>query len=108
MWQKMTSPRQHLISDSYDVAVTRVLAGNYSIITESDLAEYYMNSNPCKLVVSRSISPSYLANRFAVPKGSKFAGLINRALLTIQEDGELSDLYRKWWPSRYDHEACGV
>lgn len=45
-------------------------------------------------------------NRFAIVLDSPYRSAINKAVLKMQESGELGDLKKKWWKQMRDESSC--
>ena len=89
---------------SNEEGVARVRTDNYAFILQDKIAEFVSRREPCDmLAIDRFLL--YEGFGLAVPKGSALLPQLNRAIDTLEKNGELEKLYRKWW---IDNSECSA
>uniref|UniRef100_A0A6P7GEM7 Glutamate receptor ionotropic, kainate 4-like n=1 Tax=Diabrotica virgifera virgifera TaxID=50390 RepID=A0A6P7GEM7_DIAVI len=84
--------------------IARVLEGYYAFFMESATIEYTVRRH-CNL----SQYGSELDQKgfgIAVKKGSPLLAPLNKAIIKLQQNGELQRIKRKWWEEKYAGEVC--
>ncbi|KAI3384627.1 hypothetical protein SNEBB_010827 [Seison nebaliae] len=97
LWKGMSSAKMNVFTKSTEEGIKKVLEGNYAFFMESSVIEYHMNRD-CNLTqignlldakgygiaLRKTLDPSYLEK-------------MSTAILAMQEDGKLTEIYNKWW-----------
>lgn len=81
--------------NSTDAGLKRVKEGNYAFLIESTMNEYARNRD-CELMQVGGLIDSK-GYGIGTPTGSPWRDQISNAILKLQEDGSLQNLYSKWW-----------
>jgi len=80
---------------STEEGVARVKNGSYAYLVES-ITNEYMRQRDCELIQIGSILDTK-GYGIGTPTGSPWRDQISNAILQLQENGELQELYTKWW-----------
>ncbi|XP_037875293.1 glutamate receptor ionotropic, kainate 2 [Bombyx mori] len=97
IWTVMETTRPSVFTSSNEEGLHRVLKseGKYAFFMESTAIEYYTNRYcDLKMVGSKLDSKEY---GIAMPKNFPRKGLIDHAILSLQQLGEITRLKTKWW-----------
>ncbi|XP_054275506.1 glutamate receptor 1-like isoform X2 [Macrosteles quadrilineatus] len=103
MWEFMNS-RKNVFVKTYDEGIQRVRQskGKYALLIESPKNEYTNEREPCDTMkVGRNFDSKGFG--VATPLGSPLREVVNLAVLSLIENGELTKLLNKWW---YDRTEC--
>ncbi|XP_071044207.1 glutamate receptor 1 isoform X2 [Parasteatoda tepidariorum] len=103
MWEFMNS-RKHVFVQSYEEGIRRVREskGKYAFLMESTKNDYINERQPCDTMkVGRNLDAKGYG--VATPLGSNIRDLLNLAVLSMKEKGDLARLENKWW---YDRSEC--
>nr|XP_024218340.1 glutamate receptor 1-like isoform X2 [Halyomorpha halys] len=103
MWEFMSS-RSHVFVRTYDEGIRRVRQskGKYALLIESPKNDYINEREPCDTMkVGRNLDSKGFG--VATPLGSPLREVVNLAVLSLIETGELAKLKNKWW---YDRTEC--
>ncbi|CAL1261784.1 unnamed protein product [Larinioides sclopetarius] len=103
MWDFMNS-RKHVFVQSYEEGIRRVREskGKYAFLIESTKNDYINERQPCDTMkVGRNLDAKGYG--VATPLGSNIRDLLNLAVLSMKEKGDLARLENKWW---YDRSEC--
>ncbi|XP_024083533.1 glutamate receptor 1 [Cimex lectularius] len=103
MWEFMNS-RSHVFVRTYDEGIKRVRQskGKYALLIESPKNDYINEREPCDTMkVGRNLDAKGFG--VATPLGSPLREVVNLAVLSLIETGELAKLKNKWW---YDRTEC--
>jgi hypothetical protein len=80
---------------STDEGITRIKKGGYAYLLESTTNEY-MRQRDCELIQIGGLLDTK-GYGIGTPTGSPWRDQISNAILQLQENGELQELYTKWW-----------
>ncbi|XP_062609796.1 glutamate receptor ionotropic, kainate 2-like isoform X2 [Saccostrea cucullata] len=94
MWHFMRTNPDMFVKDANE-GVTKVKAGNYAYLMESTSIEYEVQQN-CDLMQVGGLLDSK-GFGVATPMGSPLRDKLSLAILHLQEDGKVQELYNKWW-----------
>ncbi|KAG8291765.1 hypothetical protein J6590_053621 [Homalodisca vitripennis] len=103
MWEFMNS-RKHVFVRTYDEGIQRVRTskGKYALLIESPKNDYTNEREPCDTMkVGRNFDSKGFG--VATPLGSPLREVVNLAVLSLIENGELTKLLNRWW---YDRTEC--
>ncbi|KAG8202102.1 hypothetical protein JTE90_010464 [Oedothorax gibbosus] len=103
MWDFMNS-KKHVFVQSYEEGIQRVREskGKYAFLMESTKNDYINERQPCDTMkVGRNLDAKGYG--VATPLGSNMRDLLNLAVLSMKEKGDLQRLENKWW---YDRSEC--
>ena len=96
MWRNMLRFNPSVFTTNNEAGISRVRNEKYAFVIPHTIGEYMSMQEPCDLVtVDR-----FLMDRgycLAVNKDSDLLQPINLAILTLNDSGRLTELYRKWW-----------
>ncbi|KAI1287063.1 Glutamate receptor ionotropic, kainate 2 [Halotydeus destructor] len=106
MWSTMESLRPSVFVTDNTKGIDRVLKGNYAYLMESTTIEYEVQKN-CDLQQIGSLLDQK-GYGIATPPDSPYRGFLSEAILTLQEEGQLAELKKKWWVTRLEEkgESC--
>ena len=106
MWQKMSSNADYGLVPTTAEAVRRVRDSHaFAFITEGTTASYHVQRKPCNLVsVDGKMDTRHYA--LAVRHDSELKAKLDEALTQMKDDGELKQLYDKWWIERSECSAA--
>ncbi|KAI8520548.1 Glutamate receptor ionotropic, kainate 3 [Branchiostoma belcheri] len=95
MWAFMNTVEPSPFTKTVEEGILRVLNGNYAFLLESTMNEYVRRKS-CNLT---QIGGPLDSKGYGIgtPNGSPFTDDISNAILSLQEQGRLEELYRKWW-----------
>ncbi|XP_046580373.1 glutamate receptor ionotropic, kainate 2-like [Haliotis rubra] len=81
-----------------DMIIQSVKEGKFVFIAEKVVNDYYALGH-CEL---ESIEQNFAQKDFSLgfPRGAPYKDDVNRALLSLKEEGKLDTLIKKWWTSR--------
>lgn len=76
--------------------IERVRTDRFAFILPSPIADYIVNRQPCDLTMMEgfALRQDYA---FAVQRHSPLLPKLNRALIRLRRNGQLTELYRDWW-----------
>ncbi|CAK9294819.1 unnamed protein product [Gordionus sp. m RMFG-2023] len=94
MWRFMES-RPHVFPQTQDEGVKKVMDGNYAFFMESTTIDYIIQRN-CNLTQIGGLLDSK-GYGIGTHLGSPFRDPISLAILEMQENGQITLLYNKWW-----------
>ncbi|XP_061176808.1 glutamate receptor ionotropic, kainate 2-like isoform X2 [Saccostrea echinata] len=94
MWHFMRTNPDMFVKDANE-GVAKVKAGNYAYLMESTSIEYEVQQN-CDLMQVGGLLDSK-GFGVATPMGSPLRDKLSLAILHLQEDGKVQELYNKWW-----------
>ncbi|KAH8302025.1 hypothetical protein KR044_001958 [Drosophila immigrans] len=103
MWEYMNANMHHMVH-TYDEGIRRVRTakGKYALLLESPKNEYVNARAPCDtMMVGRNIDTKGFG--VATPIGSPLRNRLNLAVLSLDEDGELLKMKKRWW---FDKTEC--
>jgi len=80
---------------STDEGITRIKKGGYAYLLESTTNEY-MRQRDCELIQIGGLLDTK-GYGIGTPTGSPWRDQISNAILQLQENGELQEMYTKWW-----------
>lgn len=95
MWHYMKTKEPTVFVKNARDGVEKVLAGNYAYLMESTSIEYEVQQN-CDLMQVGGLLDSK-GFGVATPMGSPLRDKLSLAILHLQEDGKVQELYNKWW-----------
>ncbi|XP_048767442.1 glutamate receptor ionotropic, kainate 2-like isoform X2 [Ostrea edulis] len=95
MWHYMKNKDPSVFVNDARDGVDKVLAGNYAYLMESTSIEYQVQQN-CDLMQVGGLLDSK-GFGVATPMGSPLRDKLSLAILHLQEDGKVQELYDKWW-----------
>lgn len=98
IWRLISRDRKGSIVGSLQEAIQRVRAGNFALILQSTESAYIASQEPCD-VMSLDQFLSITHYMFATRMSSPLVAQFNEALVGLQEDGVLQQLYHRWWNS---------
>ncbi|XP_066264901.1 glutamate receptor ionotropic, kainate 2-like isoform X1 [Branchiostoma lanceolatum] len=95
MWAFMNTVEPSPFTKTVEEGILRVLNGNYAFLLESTMNEFVRRKS-CNLT---QIGGPLDSKGYGIgtPNGSPFTDDISNAILSLQEQGRLEELYRKWW-----------
>ncbi|XP_072382909.1 glutamate receptor ionotropic, kainate 2-like [Diabrotica undecimpunctata] len=107
MWLNMIQAKPSVFEDTNPDGVQRVRTTKnnlYAFLMESTQIEYEVETK-CDL---KQIGGTLDSKSFgiAMPMNSPYRSAINRAVLKMQESGELGELKTKWWKRKRDEASC--
>ncbi|GAB6032835.1 hypothetical protein CHUAL_012037 [Chamberlinius hualienensis] len=104
MWSVMESTLPSVFTKDNNEGVDRVKKGQYAYLIESTANEYFIERN-CDLMQIGGLldTKSY---GVATPPGSPYRSLFSRAILRLQESGQLHVLKEKWWKKEMGGGKC--
>ena len=89
------SANPHVFAKSSDEGVARVRNGSYAYLMESTSNEY-IRQRDCELMQIGGLLDTK-GYGIGTPPGSPWRDIISKAILQLQEEGDLQELYTKWW-----------
>ena len=89
---------------STDEGITRIKKGGYAYLLESTTNEY-MRQRDCELIQIGGLLDTK-GYGIGTPTGSPWRDQISNAILRLQENGELQELYTKWWEQQEHAIKC--
>ncbi|KAJ6635350.1 Glutamate receptor ionotropic, kainate 1 [Pseudolycoriella hygida] len=98
MWSQMASRTPSPFVASSDQGIERVREGGYAFLAESTLIEY-VTARVCELQQVGGLLDSK-GFGLAVQQGSALREVLSKAILSLQEQGILIELKKKWWYER--------
>ncbi|CAB3226829.1 unnamed protein product [Arctia plantaginis] len=106
IWTTMDSAKPSAFTKNNQEGRDRVMRskGKYAFFMESTAIEYYVNREcQLKMVGSNLDSKEY---GIGMPKNYPRKGLVDYAILKLQEKGELEKLKQKWWEIEDNSAKC--
>ncbi|CAG9860405.1 unnamed protein product [Phyllotreta striolata] len=107
MWLSIQQTKPSVYEDSNADGVLRVQTtklAQYAFLMESTQIEYEIETKcDLKQIGEKLDSKSY---GIAMPMNSPYRSAINKAVLVMQESGELGDLKTKWWKTKRKEASC--
>lgn len=94
MWKFMSSNPTVFVNTT-DEGLMRVKKGGYAFLLESTMNEY-ARQRDCDLIQVGGLIDSK-GYGIGTPVGSPWTNEVTNAILKLQEDGTLQNLYTKWW-----------
>lgn len=94
MWSKIESDPDSKVSNISE-GIERATEGNYSLILESQFAEYLVNKH-CELKIVDTFLPQR-GYAFALTKRSPLKTELDRGIQEMIDDGSLNRLHQKYW-----------
>jgi ionotropic glutamate receptor len=89
---------------STEEGVERVKNGSYAYLVES-ITNEYMCRRDCELIQIGGVLDTK-GYGIGTPTGSPWREQISNAILRLQENGELQELYTKWWEQQEHAIKC--
>lgn len=106
IWTTMISTKPSVFTKNNYEGKDRVVRskGKYAFFMESTAIEYFKNRDcDLKMVGSKLDSKEY---GIAMPKNYIRKGQVDNAILSLQEDGTLEELKKKWWEEEDNDSNC--
>lgn len=94
MWNFMSNNPNNFVQ-SYEEGIARVKKGGYAYLVES-ITNEYARAIDCELMQIGGLLDTK-GYGIGTPAGSPWREKISNAILQLQENGELQELYSKWW-----------
>ena len=94
IWSKIESDPESKVKNVSD-GVERAREGNYTLIVESQFADYIVNKH-CELRIVHTFLPQE-GYAFALTKGSNLKVELDKGIQKMIDDGSLARIRRKWW-----------
>lgn len=94
MWNFMSNNPNNFVQ-SYEDGIARVKKGGYAYLVES-ITNEYARAIDCELMQIGGLLDTK-GYGIGTPAGSPWREKISNAILQLQENGELQELYSKWW-----------
>ena len=96
MWRNMRGFHPNVFTRSNEEGIERARKGNYAFILPHTIGEYISRRLPCDLAVFDRFFMDG-AYGLAVHKGATLLPHLNEAILLLETNGFLEQLYYKWW-----------
>ncbi|XP_075975522.1 glutamate receptor ionotropic, kainate 2-like [Anticarsia gemmatalis] len=106
IWTTMISTKPTVFTKDNDEGKERVIRskGKYAFFMESVAIEYFINRDcDLKMVGSKLDSKEY---GIAMPKNYPRKGMVDNAILYLQEKGKLEVMKNKWWIKEDNNKTC--
>lgn len=107
MWLSMQQTKPSVFEDTNPDGVQRVRTTKnslYAFLIESTQIEYEVETKCDLKQIGRLLDSKSFG--IAMPMNSPYRSAINRAVLKLQESGELGDLKKKWWKEKRKEPSC--
>ncbi|CAH1798701.1 unnamed protein product [Owenia fusiformis] len=95
MWKEMNKHKEQVFAKSTKEGIQKVKQGNYAFLMESTMLDYTIQRD-CDLMQVGGLLDSKDYG-IGTPIGSVYKDSISMAILKMQEDGKIQQLYNRWW-----------
>lgn len=104
LWSKINGNSDRMANTKEGISRVTNSNGEFAIVLEQPSLEYAIMEDACLYLVGDRLTERFFA--FAVQKGSPLRDELSQALMTLQENGTLRELKRKWWTDRRRTAVC--